>query len=155
LVAGVYVVQVYNLIISPPLAPYLRATRFRLGVVYVAHPERPYALCVSGAYYVHVVRERVTSHRIASRRVASRRVASRRAASRAPRRCERCGWVLVIDSGSDYLWLYALLDRRAAPCLPSPGNSSTKGAARPRFYPDRIQREEEVDLMAFASTRES
>lgn len=29
LAAGVYVVQVYNLIISPPLASYLRATRFR------------------------------------------------------------------------------------------------------------------------------
>lgn len=41
------------------------------------------------------------------RRVASRSVVARCAASGAG-----TGKVLVIDSGSDYLWLHALLDRR-------------------------------------------
>lgn len=38
LAAGVYVVQVYNLIISPPLASYLRATRFRPVVAGICRP---------------------------------------------------------------------------------------------------------------------
>jgi len=72
LAAGVYVVQVYNLIISPPLASYLRATRFRLTVVYVA---RRTSICIMRARslaYVNMVRERRDA--TLSRRVASRRV---------------------------------------------------------------------------------
>lgn len=56
LAAGVYVVQVYNLIISPPLASYLRATRFRAAlVVYVA---RRTSICIMRARslaYAHTI----------------------------------------------------------------------------------------------------
>lgn len=45
LAAGVYVVQVYNLIISPPLASYLRATRFRPAVV-VVYVARRTSICI-------------------------------------------------------------------------------------------------------------
>lgn len=76
--AGVYVVQVYNLIISPPLASYLRATRFRAAVVvYVA---RRTSICIMRARslaYAHTIcaalrdaRENVNVNvNVASRRV--------------------------------------------------------------------------------------
>jgi len=111
------IVQVYNLIISPPLASYLHATRFRLAMVYVA---RRTSICIMRArslayvhtysmYYVsgatlhcRVASRRIASHRLASPHLASPRVGVSEATSRQ---------VLVIDSGSDYLWLHALLDR--------------------------------------------
>lgn len=55
LAAGVYVVQVYNLIISSPLvSSYLRATRFRpVVVVYVA---RRTSICIMRARSLAYVR---------------------------------------------------------------------------------------------------
>lgn len=73
--------------------------RLRRGVCQ-AHPgTRPYALCVSGVHQPPPSRTCI------------------RASDIVPPSCERRARgrvVLVIDSGSDYLWLHALLDRRAA-----------------------------------------
>lgn len=111
LAAGVYVVQVYNLIISPPLASYLRATRFRPAggtLVYVA---RRTSICI--------MRVRARSHtRVYS--ICSGVTWCTRERERTSRRCERSRRILVIDSSSDYLWLHALLDGRIVP-LSSPG----------------------------------
>lgn len=81
LAAGVYVVQVYNLIISPPLASYLRTTRFRpTVVVYVARRTpicimRARSLAYAPTMQRYVMRER-ERERERERRVASRRFAS-------------------------------------------------------------------------------